>query len=241
MNKKLFENVSGLISLTLLDYDKHLSAILFYPHCTLRCPYCYNTSIVRNEVERYGSEKIIEFLNKRKNVLDGIVFSGGECTMHTSLYDDIKYCKELGYKIKIDTNGTNPDLIKKLINENLVDYIALDYKCPKDKIERFKFTETTYNNFKNTLDILLEFNIPYEVRTTIHTEVINEKDVNKILQELKELNYKGKFYIQFYFLGTEETIDNSISKFPRKFDTSKLEIPNGISIEFRNEEDNEKL
>lgn len=239
---KLFDNVSGLISLTLLDYDKHLSAIFFYPNCSLRCPYCYNTSIVRNEIEQYGSEKIIEFLNKRKTVLDAIVFSGGECTLHNeALYEDIKYCKGLGYKIKIDTNGTNPELIKKLINEKLVDYIALDYKCPKDKIGSFKFNKTSYNNFKNTLDNLLEFNIPFEIRTTVHTEVIDEDDINKILKELNEIGYTGKYYIQFYFLGTEETLDNTISKFPRKFDVTKLEIPKGITIEFRNEEDNEKL
>lgn len=233
-----FNSVYGLEKLTMLDYEKHLSAILFYGGCSIRCPYCYNKGIVFKEFPPIEPTEIDIFLQSRKNKLDAVVFSGGECTIHgDSLYNDIAYCRSLGYKIKVDTNGTNFNLIKRLVNENLVDFIALDYKCPAEKKNIFGFTDTSYINFKNTLELLCSSSVPFEVRTTVHTDIIDEKDITNIIQDLNDIGYQGNFYIQFHFRNAPETIGN-VNDLPREFDISQIKDTDKITVKYRNEQDN---
>lgn len=233
-----FENVYGMEKLTMLDYDKHLSAILFYGGCSIRCPYCYNVGIVNKLYDKIPPEEIINFLKSRVNKLDAIVFSGGECTIHgEALYNDIVYCRNLGYKIKLDTNGTNYELVKRLINEGLIDYVALDYKCPACKKELFRFSEASYFNFNNTLGILCDSFVPFEVRTTVHTDIITEEDIMEIIEELDSKGYSGNYYIQFHFKSAPETIGN-VRQNPRPFNKEKISGTEKITIKYRNEQDN---
>lgn len=233
-----FDNIYGMENLTMLDYDKHLSAILFYGGCSIRCPYCYNAGIVNRAYGKIPADEIIKFLKGRVNKLDAIVFSGGECTIHgENLYNDIKYCRELGYKIKLDTNGTNYELVKRLVGDGLVDYVALDYKCPACKKELFKFSETSYFNFKNTLNFLNNSSVPFEVRTTVHTDIITEEDIMEIIKDLDSIGYSGNYYIQFHFKSAPETISNVRSN-PRPFNTEKITGTDKITIKYRNEQDN---
>lgn len=233
-----FNSVYGIEKLTMLDYEKHLSAILFYGGCSIRCPYCYNKGIVFKEFPLIAPTEVDAFLKSRKNKLDAVVFSGGECTIYgDALYNDIVYCRRLGYKIKVDTNGTNFNLVKRLIEEKLVDFIALDYKCPVEKKNIFGFTENSYANFKNTLELLCNSSIPFEVRTTVHTDIIDEKDITNIIQDLDSIGYQGNFYIQFHFRNAPETIGN-VNDLPREFDTSQIKGTDKISVKYRNEQDN---
>lgn len=177
-----------------------------------------------------------KYLNERCGKLDGIVFSGGECTVHGQrLINDICYTRNLGYKIKVDTNGSNPHIIKQLIDEKLVDYIALDFKCPEDKWELFMPSSKYYYNFKETYKILQDSNIPFEVRTTVHTDIINENDIMAILGALENWGYKGTYFIQFFF-PTEETLGN-VNKEMRHFDTEQIKSET-IKVEYRNKEGN---
>lgn len=129
------------------------------------------------------------------------LFFWGECTVHgENLKNDVIFAKSLGYKVKIDTNGSNPALIKNLIEENLVDYIALDYKAPDKIISKFTNNGNFYNNFKETLKYLInQDKIRFEIRTTVHTDVTNESDIAEIIEDLENIGYKGNYYIQFFF------------------------------------------
>jgi len=212
-----------------LDFQDRLSCILWFSGCNMRCPYCYNKEIVFGQ-KRIEEDEVIEFLKTRIGLLEGVVFTGGEATLYKNLLSFAKKIKNLGYEIKLDTNGINFKIIKELVDKKLVDYIALDFKAPP-----YKFYEITknknYSGFEKTLDYLIKSNINFEVRTTIHTDLLNENDINEIITTLYNKGYKGIYYLQNYFETDKETIGN-IAPQKRKLDISKI-IPL-IKIEYRN-------
>lgn len=219
--------IYDLTSFTHLDYPDHLSCIVWFSGCNMRCDYCYNKDIVFAKDGKYSYENILDFLKTRVGLLEAVVLSGGEATTH----DLIPFCrkiKQLGFKIKLDTNGTNFLIVKKLIDEKLLDYVALDYKAPEAK-----FTQITHSNrydeFSQTLDFLIKSKLPFEARTTIHNDLLDADDINKIIDDLKKRGYKNSYYIQ-EFLDTGSNIGNlQTPKF--KFDRSLLQ--NDINIVYR--------
>lgn len=237
MNKEgMFRNrVTGIEPFSMLDYGENLCGILFYNNCNFQCPYCYNVSQAKGTAETLPGEEVVEFLENRRGKLDGIVFSGGECTVWGHrLIDDIYYTHNLGYKIKLDTNGSSPFIVKTLLEKKLIDYIALDFKCPEYKQNVFMKAHKYWFNFTETFKIIQESGIPFETRTTVHTDIINEDDVNAILKTLEEWGYKGKHYIQFFF-PAEETL-GKVKSDMRRFDIDK--IKSSIPVEYRNIEGN---
>lgn len=239
---KVFENrVGGMENLTLLDFPNQLSAILFYNGCNLRCPYCYNPSLVNNEIGVMDSEKIISFLKNRQGKLDGIVFSGGECTVWGSkLQSDIEYVRSLGYKVKLDTNGLKSGFVIEMINQGLIDYVALDIKCPANGVSHSKFYDRSRNYpfypTWNLLQYLVNHNIPFETRTTIHSDVTDEEEASLLLKELAEVGVK-KHYFQYHF--DVDRVLGDVSLFPRYFDIDKVNA-HGIEVELRNKEGNDR-
>jgi pyruvate formate lyase activating enzyme len=193
----------------------------------MRCDYCYNKDIVLAEDGSYNLHDVINFLKKRVGLLDGVVLSGGEATNH-DLVELCKEIKELGYKIKLDTNGTNVKNLKQLCELNLIDYIALDYKAPS-----YKYKDITksakFNEFSLSLQYLISNNIDFEVRTTLHSDLLNEEDINFIIKELKSRGYSNSYYIQ-EFMDTGKTIGN-IGTPTKKIDKSKL--LNDLDVIFR--------
>lgn len=221
--------------MTLLDYRGKVSSILFFSGCTHYCPYCYNSELIKNPV--HIAPDIIEgHLLGRRNVLDAVVFSGGECTIHRdSLLESAKWCKEHGFLVKVDTNGSNPGLVKEMVEDKLIDFIALDYKYPDLPNEYLKFHSNSMLrwNFEQTLEYLInEANIPFETRTTIHPDITDEKKANVILKELERFGYKGTHYFQF-FNQCPDTFGN-VNQNPRRFRTEDLEIPETLIVEYRN-------
>ncbi|MGE4396888.1 MAG: anaerobic ribonucleoside-triphosphate reductase activating protein [Sulfurimonas sp.] len=216
--------IYDLTSFTHLDYPNHLSCIVWFSGCNMRCDYCYNKDIVFAKDGKYSYNDILDFLKTRVNLLEAVVLSGGEA----SSYDLVPFCrkiKELGFKIKLDTNGTNFLHIKELVEEDLLDYIALDYKAPKAK-----FTQITHSNkfdeFSKTLDYLIKSDIEFEARTTLHADLLDAADLNDIMADLKERGYKTSFYIQ-EFLDTGENIAGLSapkSKFERALLHDTLEV-----------------
>lgn len=214
---------------TTVDYKDHLSCIAWFISCNMRCLYCYNPNIVNSKSGEYTIEDLIDFLKKRVGLLDAVVLSGGEATNH-NLVDICNLIKDLGYKIKLDTNGLNPKMVEKLISFDLIDYIALDYKAPVYKFK--EITKTTFNEkFFDTLDLLVDKNFAFEVRTTVHSNLLNENDINKIILDLKNRKYQGIYYLQKY-LHVDDTLGFT-NEATNIFDKSLL-FKDLIPIEFRN-------
>lgn len=181
---------------THLDYPNHLACIVWFSGCNMRCSYCYNKDIVLAKNGKYSPQDILDFLKKRVGLLDGVVLSGGEASMQ----DLLPFCKEIksrGFKIKLDTNGTNPKLIESLLDLDLLDYIALDYKAPQAKFAKVTLSNK-FDEFSQTLDLLLERNFPFEARTTLHLDLLDEEDINAIAYDLTSRGYKKPYFVQLF-------------------------------------------
>lgn len=224
MLKKIIYDITPF---TTTDYKDHLSCIAWFITCNMRCPYCYNPDIVNCKCGNYSVDDLITFLKKRVGLLDGVVLSGGEATNH-NLIPICEEIKKLKFKIKLDTNGSNPKQLEKLLKENLLDFVALDFKAPKEKFKTIT-KSNLYDKFIDSLQLLVESKIKYEVRTTLHNDLLNEDDINKMQTILIENNYKENYYIQ-NFLEVENISNLKASN--NIFDIAKLD--NKLNIVWRN-------
>ena len=198
-NKPIYD----ITPFTVLDYPDHLAAILWFAKCQMRCQYCYNRDMVLGE-GKIDEVEVLRFLEKRRGLLEGVVLSGGEATLFHRLVPFIERIKNLGFKIKLDTNGLKPEVVQELIEKKFIDYVALDYKAPEEK-----FSSITGNNnfdaFSRTLDYLIKSYLPFEVRTTVHTDLLNVAEINKIIGDLVLRGYTGTYYLQ-RFLHTDSLL-----------------------------------
>ncbi|MCI4444175.1 MAG: anaerobic ribonucleoside-triphosphate reductase activating protein [Lentimicrobium sp.] len=219
------ENVSkpiySLTPFTLLDYPHKSACILWFAGCNMRCLYCYNPEIVLGKGS-LSFEEILSFLHSRKNLLDAVVFSGGECVLHKNIIPLITEVKKMGFLVKIDTNGSSPNVIQKLLNLNEIDYIALDYKGPKSKFQSITQSDL-YDSFEKTLDFILKAKISFEVRTTYHSDLLMEEDLREMVSFLESKNYVGNYYIQ-YFKNNVETLSR-LDRSNNRIDCEKLSTP----------------
>jgi len=203
---------------TALDYPDHLAAIFWFAKCNMRCVYCYNKDIVFGE-GKITEEEAIAFLQSRIGLLEAVVLSGGEATLYKDLVAFCKKIKQLKFKIKLDTNGLNPEMIQELVENGLVDYIALDYKAPKEKY--FEITKDKhFDSFSKTLNFLIQKQFSFEVRTTVHSDLLRVEEINRIIKDLLKRGYSGTYYLQ-PFVFTEHTI-GKIQEEKNPFDTSQL-------------------
>ncbi|WP_456480047.1 anaerobic ribonucleoside-triphosphate reductase activating protein [Nautilia sp.] len=212
-----------------LDFPGRLCAILWFSGCNMRCPYCYNKDVVFGQ-KQIEEDEVLKFLKKRVGLLDGVSFTGGEATLYKNLVSFSRKIKEMGFEIKLDTNGLNFDTVKQMVDENLVDYIALDFKAPPGKFETVTKNKH-FDKYEKTLDFLIGSDVEFEVRTTVHTDLLDENDINEIIKILRNKGYKGTYYLQNYFKTDKETLGN-IGPQKRKLDISK--IIDLIPVEFRN-------
>ncbi len=220
--------IHSITKFTTLDYPHHLASIFWFAKCNMACPYCYNPRIVR-ENGTIDLEYALHFLQSRQGRLDGVVLSGGECTLYPHLEPFCEAIKALGYKIKIDTNGTYPELLERLIEKKLVDYIALDYKAPKQQYETLTH-HRHFERFEQSLSMLIQRSFPFEVRTTLHPDLLTPTDINAIIKDLHVKGYQGTYYLQNY-LHVNETMAHTAPP-TRTFD--QTELLNLIPIAFRN-------
>ena len=195
--------IYDITKFTHLDYPDHLAAIIWFSGCNMRCDYCYNKEIVFAKNGSITMQETVEFLRSRISLLDGVVLSGGEATA----YDLVPFCqtvKEMGFAVKLDTNGTYYNNFKQLLDLKLLDYVALDYKAPKEKFTQITHSRR-YEDFSKTLDLLLSSDTEFEVRTTLHSDLLNVTDINTIITDLTQRGYNNSYYIQ-EFLDTHATI-----------------------------------
>ena len=160
--------IGGLQKLTLLDYPDHLACIIFTQGCNLRCPFCHNSELLDLKKDgEFSEEEIFNYLIKRRKVLDGVVITGGEPLLQPNIDLFIEQVKSLGLKVKLDTNGTSPTLLNKLIKNNLIDYIAMDIKSDWDTYKEVSgCPRINLDKIKESIKIIEEANLRYEFRTT---------------------------------------------------------------------------
>jgi len=225
MKENVSKPIYSITPFTLLDYEHHSACILWFTGCNMRCLYCYNPEIVLGKGSiSFG--KTLSFLQSRINLLDGVVFSGGECLLHKNILELITEVKKMGFKVKIDTNGSRPDILEKLIQNQLIDYVALDFKALPSEFE--KITQSAlFESFEKSFQILLQNQIAFEVRTTVHSDLLSKKDIWEMINYLEKHDYTGNYYIQ-HFVNEVTTIENlgysnkEIQK--EKLSTSKINV-----------------
>ena len=171
--------ISGLQKLTLLDFPNRVACTVFLGGCNLRCPFCHNSQLLGGDAEELmNSGALLDFLRKRQGVLDGVCITGGEPTLHADLPELLRSIRALGYAIKLDTNGTNPSMLRRLIDEGLVDYVAMDVKNgPDHYAETVGIEGFSLAAIEESIRILLEDKTDYELRTTVVLPLHSEDSI----------------------------------------------------------------
>lgn len=205
-------NIAGVQKVTLLDYPGKVACEIFTQGCNFECPFCQNSSLIPiTNTGEFSEEEIFEYLNLRKNILDGVVITGGEPTVQKDLKGFIKKIKDLGLLVKLDTNGGNPKVLQELIDEKLVDYVAMDIKNIFNKYNITSGKKINLDNIKKSIEILKASKIDYEFRTTIIKEMHSLDDIVSICK----LVGNAKYYLQ-NFEDSENVIDHSLHGFSRE-------------------------
>lgn len=230
-------DVKGFIDVSFVDWDGKVTSVIFLPNCNFRCPFCHNVNLVLNpeKIETIPFENIENQLLKHKEWIDGVVVTGGEPTLHNDLPELLFKIKKMGFKTKLDTNGSNPKMLRKLLDKNLVDYVAMDIKAPLNVKSYSRIVGVKVNNLlkkvKESIKILMGSGIEYEFRTTIVPTLHDLEDIKEICLFLKNCR---KFVIQRYDVSIGQSIidpkllsktmtEKEIQEF---FKTAKEIIPN---------------
>ena len=186
--------VGGVQKFSLMDYRGMLSCIVFTQGCNFRCGYCHNPELADFITDTLAVDGIIEFLKTRQGKLDAVVITGGEPTLQESLFDFITEIKNLGFLVKLDTNGTKPSILSELLKNNLLDYIAMDVKAPFYKYKEITNSDVDVGCIKQSLDLIKNSKIEHEFRTTVVKEQLSIEDIFQIASETKgSRHYFQKF------------------------------------------------
>jgi len=221
--------IGGLKKTSLLDYPNKLSAIIWTVGCNFRCPYCYNIQLLdKNYSGIIKEEEILNFLKKRIGKLEAVSITGGEPLLHNDIFNFIKKIKDLNYLIKIDTNGSFPNKLKKLIDEDLIDYISMDVKGPKNKYNIISGINVKIENIQNSIDIIMNFSKNYEFKTTIVPSILNKNDIIDIAKWIKGAK---QYYLQQFKNDSQILSDklNEIEPYTKEY---LIELKNEIKSYF---------
>jgi len=182
-------SIRGLQKTTLIDYPGKISCIVFFSACNFRCPFCHNKDLVleSDHLPQFSEKEILDFLKSRKGILEGVVLTGGEPLLYPHIKSFIKKIKALGFLIKLDTNGTNPKILKALVEKKLVDYVAMDFKAPLKKYEKAVGVKVNKKAILETMSFLISGKIDYELRTTVVPGIHSNEDLLKMAGRLRDL------------------------------------------------------
>ena len=219
--------IAGYEKLSLQDFPNQISCIIFTQGCNIRCPFCQNSTLIPMDAKNLISEdEIFNYLNLRKNIISGVTISGGEPTLQPDLESFIDKVKELGLKIKLDTNGLNTKLLEKLIENQKIDYVAMDIK---NSLNKYSLTsgvaKINMQNILNSIELLKKGKVDYEFRTTIINEFHTLQDIIEIIK----LVGNSKYYLQ-NFKNSEYVLDKTLTSFTEE----KLVLWNEILKEYPN-------
>jgi len=204
--------IAGIQKNSFVDYRGKIAAVVFTPGCNLNCYYCHNRSILDEGAcsKIYREKEVIQYLAERKRFLDGVVISGGEPTLQPDLEIFISEVKKLGYPVKLDTNGTNPDRLAGLIENKLLNYVAMDIKAPFERYEEICGVCVDTGKIGRSIDLLMKGQVDYEFRTTVAPD-ITEMDILAIAHRIKGAS---RYILQQYRkpLPDEEIVDYRLLK-----------------------------
>jgi len=191
--------ISGLQKMTLLDFPGKVACTVFLQGCNFRCPFCHNSDLLGSDgPEPIPVETLLAFLKKRVGLLDGVCITGGEPTLQPDLPHLLRQIKDLGYAIKLDTNGSRPTMLKQLASENLIDYVAMDIKnCPDRYSETIGLSQMPAE-IEESIAFLLEGDLDYEFRTTVVEEFHNEAAIEAMGQWLSHKGKAKRLFLQPY-------------------------------------------
>ena len=200
----------GLQKVSLIDYPGKVSCVVFISGCNFRCPYCHNPDLVTGKMPALDEMGVYDLLRIRKGFMDGVVISGGEPTIQQDLIFLCERIKKIGYPIKLDTNGSRPQMIKRLIQERLVDYIAMDIKTDPCHYSPSITTDCKPDQIITSIDVIMESPVAYEFRTTCAKPIVDSHVIEKISKTIKgsELYalqhfHKSRILHPKFFLETE--------------------------------------
>ncbi|MGI6595303.1 MAG: anaerobic ribonucleoside-triphosphate reductase activating protein [Candidatus Ratteibacteria bacterium] len=210
--------IGGLQKVSLIDFPGRLSCIIFVQRCDFRCSYCHNPELVFPErfLPLLENADVLSFLEKRRRYLDGVVITGGEPFCDEDLISFLKKLKDMGYAVKIDTNGSFPAGLKAAITANLVDYIAMDIKAPPEKYSAVAGVKVDMDKIRESISLIMGGNISYEFRTTVVKEMLDVSDFEGIGELIKGAKL---FYLQRFIL-------------PKESDSAALSYTTYTGIEF---------
>ncbi len=183
--------IGGIQTLTLLDFPGKVATTIFTAGCNFRCGYCHNPELVlpelikKNRHDFIPEEKFFNFLKSRENFLDGVAITGGEPTMQPDLVEFIAKIKEMGFLVKLDTNGTNPQMLKEIISRDLVDYFAMDIKFPLEIYDKITNVQIPAKIFQESIDLIRNSGADYEFRTTVIAEYHTPEIIEKIAKSVQ--------------------------------------------------------
>ncbi|MFP4402790.1 MAG: anaerobic ribonucleoside-triphosphate reductase activating protein [Nanoarchaeota archaeon] len=206
MNFKMLP-IKGIQKTSLIDYPPYTSCVIFIGGCNFRCGYCHNFNLVLKykEIKTIDEKEIIDYLISKKKWIDAVVITGGEPTLYPELIDFFREIKKLNLKIKLDTNGSNPKLLWDMLDEKLIDYIAMDIKGPMNSYEKITITTVDIEKIKKSISLIKNSNIDYEFRTTVIPKLLTKEDLITISKELKG----AKRYVMQQFCNKGSVLDLS--------------------------------
>ena len=225
--------IGGLQKTSMVDYPGNIVATVFLQGCYFKCGFCHNPELISRENKNsIPEERVLSFLDSRKGLLDGVCISGGEPTIQKDLVEFVKKIKDKGFLVKIDTNGSNPDVIKGLINDKLIDYIAMDIKVV---FEKYKIVVDNFDveKIKESVEIIKNCGLDYEFRTTVHPSFHTKKDILEIAKYLKGAR---KYVLQQFFFK-DKIVDERYGKITpfseEEIKKMKKECDNFLKTEIR--------
>lgn len=201
-------NFNGFQKLTLLDYPGHVACTLFTAGCNFRCPFCHNASLVTHigDSEHYSEEFVLDYLSKRKGIIDGVCITGGEPLLHDGLKGFIKKVKDMDYLVKLDTNGYLPDRLISLVDNGLVDYVAMDIKNSKEKyVLSAGIDSLDITQIEKSVSFLFENHVEYEFRTTVVNELHTLRDIESAAEWISGAQ---KYFLQSFTDSGDLICDN---------------------------------
>lgn len=220
--------IAGYEKISLQDYPNHISCIVFTQGCNLKCPFCQNSTLIPFESNAtISQDELLNYLSLRKKFLNGVTITGGEPTLQSDLKAFIIKIKSLGLDVKLDTNGTNYNLLCELINNNLVDYVAMDIKNSFNKYSKTcGLLKLNIENILNSINLLKQNKVQHEFRTTIITEY---HDLQDILEIIQFIGNNSNYYLQ-NFKNSACVIDKTL----HSFSDEKLELWNEVLKKYKN-------
>ncbi|NGX63058.1 MAG: 7-carboxy-7-deazaguanine synthase [Candidatus Anoxychlamydiales bacterium] len=215
--------IGGIQKFSLINYPKKTAAVIFTQGCRFLCHYCHNPELVLDEKfqKPLDEKEILEFLKKRQNQLDAVVISGGEPTLHKDLVSFIKKLKDLNYLVKLDTNGINPNIIKNLIDQKLLDYIAMDLKAPLESYSKVTNIDLGVNLIQDSINLIMSSKIEYEFRSTLVKNLHTKDDISKMAKLIKNASlyilqkFRPQITLNPAFSKYEAFSDEEMGKFQK--------------------------